>query len=108
MRCEGVLLALFLGELQTEQQPPLKWTQTVDMHPGPTPRAAPRAGPSLGIPAVAQCVKNLIAMAQVAAVVRSPAQCSGLKDQVLPQLQGRLQLWLGFNPQPRNLHMLWV
>ena len=46
-------------------------------------------------------VRNLTAMARGAAEVqvRPPAQCSGLKDLVL-------QLWLRFNPWPRNFHML--
>ena len=49
---------------------------------------------------MAQWVKNLTAAAQVAVElqVQSPAQHSGLKDLVIPQLQHRLQLWLGFNP----------
>ena len=33
--------------------------------------------------------------------VRSLALCGGLKESMLPQLQ------LGFNPWPRNFHMLW-
>ena len=33
---------------------------------------------------------------------RSLAQHSGLKDPALPQLQHRLQRWLGSDPWPRN------
>ena len=53
-----------------------------------------------GVPAVAQWVKDPTAVAQIAAEakVQSPAQCSGLKDLALSQLQCRLQLWFGFNP----------
>ena len=40
--------------------------------------------------------------------VQSPAWRSGLKDPVLPQLWCRLQMWPGFNPWPRNLHVLQV
>ena len=46
---------------------------------------------------MAHWAKNLTAMAQVVAEagVQSLAQCSGLKDLVLPQLQHRLQLaWI--------------
>ena len=64
----------------------------------------------LGVPAMAQWVKNPTAVAQatVEAQVWSPAQCSGLKDLVLSQLQHRSQLWLGFNLCPGNFQMLWV
>ena len=57
-----------------------------------------------------QWVENLTAAAWVTAEVQvqSPAQCNGLKDPVLPQLWLGLQLWLGFNPWPRNFHMPWV
>ena len=53
-----------------------------------------------------QWVKNLTAAAQVIAEawVQSLAQCSGLKDLTLLQLQRRSQLWLGFNPWPGNFH----
>ena len=42
-----------------------------------------------GVPAVVQWVKNSTAAARVAAEmqVQVPAQCSGLKDQALPQLR---------------------
>ena len=58
---------------------------------------------------MAQWVKNLIAVAQVAAEVqvRSLAQHSELKDLALLQLQYRSQLRLRFNPWPRNFHMPW-
>ena len=48
---------------------------------------------------MAQWVKNLTAVAQTPAEasVRSRAQRSGLKDQLLTQL--------GFNPWPRNFRM---
>ena len=47
-----------------------------------------------------QLVKNLTTVAWVTAEaqVQSLAQCSGLKDPVLPQLQCRSQLQLRFNP----------
>ena len=63
---------------------------------------------SLGVPAVVQAVKNLTAAAQFTgeAQIQSPAQSSGLKELVLPQLLHRLQLQLGFNPW--NFHMLQV
>ena len=49
-------------------------------------------------------VRNPTAAAWVTAKVRiqPQAQCSGLKDPLL------LQLRLGFNPWPRNVHMLQV
>ena len=57
-----------------------------------------------------QWVKNPNATAWITeeAWDRSPAQHSGLKDPALPQLWCRSQLWLGFNPWPRNFHMPWV
>ena len=53
---------------------------------------------------MAQWVKNPTAAALVPAEAwaRSPAQHSGLKDLVLPQLRHRSQLRLRFNPGPRN------
>ena len=56
----------------------------------------------LGVPAMAPSVKNLTAVAQVAAeaYVQSPAPPSRLKHPALPQLWHRLQLWLGFSPWP--------
>ena len=49
---------------------------------------------------MAQWVKNLTAIAQVAGVVqvRSLAQCSGLEDPALLQLQCKSQLWFGSFP----------
>ena len=49
-----------------------------------------------------QWVMHLTAVTQVSAEaqVTSPAQCSRLKDLVLPQL------WLRFSPWPRNFQML--
>ena len=38
----------------------------------------------------------------------NPGPAKWVKDLVLPQLWHRLQLGLGFNPRPRNSHMLWV
>ena len=63
----------------------------------------------MGVPVVAQWVKNPSAAAQVAVKVqvRSPSP-TGLKDLALPQLWCRLQLWLGFSLWPRNFHMPWV
>ena len=57
-----------------------------------------------------QWVKNLTAAVWVTVKVwvQSLARHSGLKDQVLLQLQCRLQLRLGFNLWPGNFHMLWV
>ena len=57
---------------------------------------------------MAQWVKNMIAVAQVAVEVRVryPAQYTGLKDLVLPQLWCRSQLQLRFKPWPRSFHML--
>ena len=57
-----------------------------------------------GVPTVAQWIKNLTAGAWVTVVAqaRSSGHCSGLKDPML------LWLWLGFNPWPRNFHMLWM
>ena len=58
-----------------------------------------------------QWVKDLTAAAQVTteAWVPPPAWPIGLKDLALPQLLlHRLQLWLRFNPWPRNIHMLWI
>ena len=51
-----------------------------------------------------QWVKNPTAAARVTteAQVRSPARHSGLKDPALSQLQ------LGFNPRPRDFHVLRV
>ena len=40
--------------------------------------------------------------------LRSLAWCSGLKDPALLQLQRRSQIWLRFNPWPRNFHILRV
>ena len=59
---------------------------------------------------MAQFVKNLNAAAWVAVElhVQSLAQHSGLNYLVSLQLQFRSQLWLGFNPWPRNIHMLWM
>ena len=53
--------------------------------------------------------KNLTAEAWMAAEgrVQSLAGSSALKDPALPQQWHRLQLWLRFNPWPRNLNMLW-
>jgi len=59
---------------------------------------------------VVQWVKNLTAAARVAVVaqVQSPAWLSGLKDPALWQLWRRSELWLGFSPWPRNVHVLQV
>ena len=57
---------------------------------------------------VVQWVRNLTAVAQVAgeAQVQSLAWCSGLKHPVLLQPWHRSQLQFGFNPWPRNFHVL--
>ena len=59
---------------------------------------------------MAQWVKNLTAAAQVPAEVQvpSPTPHNGLEDPGSPQLWHRLQLWLGFNLWPGNIHMLQV
>ena len=65
---------------------------------------------NLGVPALAQWVKNPTAVARVTveARVRSLAQHIGLKDPVLKQLQCKSKLQLRFNPWPRNVHVSWV
>ena len=56
-----------------------------------------------GVSTAAQGVKNLTAAAQVTGGTDLiPHQCSKLKDQAL------LPLWLRFNPQPKNFHVLQV
>ena len=64
----------------------------------------------MGVPAVAQRVKNLTLAAQVApeAQAGSPAWRSSLKDLALTQLWHRSQLQLRFNPLPENFHTLGV
>ena len=59
---------------------------------------------------MAQWVKKPTVVAWVAFVarVKSLTGYSELKDSALPQLLCRSQLWLGFNPWPRNFDMLWV
>ena len=59
---------------------------------------------------MAQWVKNQTLVDQVAAetCVGSLARSSELKDPVLPQLQLKSQLWVGFNPWPGNFCMTWV
>ena len=53
---------------------------------------------------MAEQVKDLTVVAQIVAEVQvqSPVWHRGLKDPALPQL------WLRFNPWPRNFHMPWV
>ena len=55
-----------------------------------------------GVPAVAQWVRDLTAMARVASEVqvRFSAQRSELKDPTLPRV------WLGFSPWPGNFHVV--
>ena len=57
-----------------------------------------------GVPAVAQWVKNVTAVAQVAVEmsVASLAWLSGLKDLALMWLHKGSQLHLGFSPWPRT------
>ena len=52
-------------------------------------------------------VKDLTAAALVTLETQfqCPAQHSWLNDPVLPQIQHKFQLRLGFNPWPRNFHM---
>ena len=59
---------------------------------------------------MAQLVENPTATAQVSlkVQVQSQARGSGLKDQVLLQLQHRLQLWFRFDPRLGNFHMPWI
>ena len=59
----------------------------------------------VGIPAVAQGVKNLTVQVAEEAWVQSPAWRNRLKDPTLPQLRLRLQLRLGFSSWPPNFHM---
>jgi len=56
----------------------------------------------MGVPVVAQWVKNQTTMVQVAAEaqVQYLVWCSGLKDPVLPQLQCRSQLCSDLTPGP--------
>ena len=58
----------------------------------------------MGVPTVVQWAKDLTAVDCAAEEERvsSPAWHSGLKELVV------LQLWLGFNPCPRNFDMLWI
>ena len=53
-----------------------------------------------GVPAVAQLVKDPVLSLWHSESIPRPLQW--LKDPVLPQL------WLRFNPWPKNFHMLWM
>ena len=56
-----------------------------------------------GVPSVAYGLRSgLQLLRSLLRHDRSLAWCRGLNDQAL------LQLWLGFNPWPGNLHVLWV
>ena len=55
-----------------------------------------------------QKVENSTAAAWVAVEVSSLAQCGGLKNAVLLQVQYRSQLWLRFSLWSGNIHMLQV
>ena len=59
----------------------------------------------MGVPK--QWVKNLTTVARVAvqAWLRSPTRRSGLKELTLRWLWYKVQLWLGFNPWPRNSYV---
>ena len=59
---------------------------------------------------MAQWIKNPTAALRVAweVQVQSQDQGSGLRDPQLPQLRGRLQVELGFDPWPGNFHTLRV
>ena len=63
-----------------------------------------------GVSAVAQCVKNQTAAAQITveAWVESLLPEYGLKDPELLQLWHSSQLCLGFSPWPGNFHMPWM
>ena len=58
-----------------------------------------------GVPAVAQWFNELACLCGGTGSIPSPVQW--VKDLSLLQLWHRLQLGLGFNPRPKNFHMLW-
>ena len=60
----------------------------------------------MGVPSLAQWVKNLTAAAQVTLKHWSDTQ-PGTVDPVLPQMQHRSQLQLRSHPWPGNFHMPW-
>ena len=60
----------------------------------------------VGVPTVAQWVNDPACLCQGAGL--SPGLTKWVKDSALLQLWCRLQLRLGFDPWPGNLHMLQV
>ena len=61
----------------------------------------------LGVPVVAQCDQWCLCSAWMQ--IWSPAQQSGLKILMLPQLWHRLHLWLRFDPPSLGIHLpCWV
>ena len=55
---------------------------------------------------MAQWVKDLVLSLWQHGFDPQPVQW--VKDLVFPELWHKSQLWLGFDPCPRNFHMLWV
>ena len=55
---------------------------------------------------MAKWVNNLACLCEGSGSI--PRQAQWIKDLVLVQLWCRLQLWLGFDPWPGNVHMPWV
>ena len=62
----------------------------------------------MGVPATSQCVKNWTRAAQVAAEPWVWPLVQGVKGSSISTARRWSQLWLGFNPWPRNFHMPWV
>ena len=59
-----------------------------------------------GVPAVVQLVNDPACLCGIAGLIPSPAQW--VKDLALLQLWHKSQMWLRFDPWPRNFHMLQV
>ena len=59
---------------------------------------------SWGVPTVAQWINDPAYLCEGAGPIPGPVQWV----KVLLQLWHKLQLWLGFDPWPRNFHRLWV
>ena len=63
-----------------------------------------------GVPAVVQRVKksSIVSLQQLRLLLKCGSIPSPVQGTALPQLWHRWNLRLGFNPWPRNFHMLWV